>query len=156
MTSTAADGVAYRARHPGRAASSAAAYRDRHPDRAQESQDQHRSRAQERYEQSYTLENWPHVILKTLRQRAKKKELPFDLDIADIVVPQFCPVLGIQLHVNRGGVGNNSPSVDRIKNSQGYVKGNIRVISHRANRLKCDATVDELKLVLADLERTNG
>ena len=43
------------------------------------------------------------------------------------------------------------PSLDRIDGAKGYVKGNVRVISHRANMLKNDATIEELELVLKDL-----
>lgn len=46
-----------------------------------------------------------------------------------------------------------SPSLDRIDSSKGYVKGNVRVISARANMLKNNATVEELTLVLKDLKR---
>jgi hypothetical protein len=45
------------------------------------------------------------------------------------------------------------PSLDRIDNNKGHVKGNVRMISYRANVLKSDATVEELTLVLADLKR---
>lgn len=81
------------------------------------------------------------------RSRARKKSLPFDIEVDDIVIPALCPVLGIEL---QGFVGNfdSSPSLDRIDNSKGYVKGNIAVISLRANRLKRDATIDELRRVL--------
>lgn len=47
----------------------------------------------------------------------------------------------------------NSPSLDRIVPERGYVAGNLRVISNRANTLKNNATIDEMRLVLADLER---
>jgi hypothetical protein len=36
--------------------------------------------------------------------------------------------------------------------SLGYVPGNIRVISMRANRIKTDATADELRAVLRYME----
>lgn len=41
----------------------------------------------------------------------------------------------------------NSPSIDRLDNTKGYVKGNINIISWRANRIKSDATLDELEKI---------
>jgi hypothetical protein len=41
---------------------------------------------------------------------------------------------------------------DRKDNARGYVKDNVRVISWRANRLKSDATLEELRLLVRDLE----
>ena len=37
-----------------------------------------------------------------------------------------------------------TPSIDRIDPKKGYVKDNIIVVSMRANRIKSDATVDEI------------
>ncbi len=45
-----------------------------------------------------------------------------------------------------------SPSLDRIDSTKGYTKGNIWVISNRANTLKNDATLSELKLLVERLE----
>lgn len=47
---------------------------------------------------------------------------------------------------------DNSPSLDRIDNSSGYVKGNVHIISMRANRIKSDATLQELKSVVKYLD----
>lgn len=93
-------------------------------------------------------------ILYRIRSRSKKQGIKFNLTREDIVVPEVCPVLGIPL--NRGGIGikgarPDSPSVDRIRPELGYVKGNVRVISNRANTLKCDASIEELERVLQDL-----
>jgi len=92
-------------------------------------------------------------ILSRVKSRAKKNEIPFDLTIEDIVIPTECPILGIPLEFNQGRQGYfaNSPSVDRIDPKKGYTKGNVRVISARANLLKNDATSAELTLILEDL-----
>jgi len=55
-----------------------------------------------------------------------------------VVVPEFCPVLGIKIVPGRQGKGkateDNSPSLDKFIPEKGYVPGNIAVISWRANR----------------------
>ena len=68
------------------------------------------------------------------------KKLPFNIEITDIIIPEICPVLGIKIEINEGKYKDNSPSLDRINNSLGYIKGNISIISWRANKLKNDGT----------------
>jgi len=88
------------------------------------------------------------------RSRAQAKYLEFNLDneyVRSLVVTH-CPILGIPLEwsCNRGSnhfTMAASPSLDRIDPTKGYVKGNVWIISHRANRIKSDATHEELKLV---------
>ena len=65
----------------------------------------------------------------------------------DIIVPEVCPVLGIELNreVSQRGGQSDSPSIDRIDSSKGYVKGNIWVISLKANRNKGDFTLPQLE-----------
>ncbi|HCJ27734.1 MAG TPA: hypothetical protein DHV63_00115, partial [Pseudomonas sp.] len=69
------------------------------------------------------------------RQRAARRGLPFDLDVSDVVVPSICPALGVPLVIGEMR-SPNSPSLDRIRPALGYVRGNTRVISDKANRLK--------------------
>lgn len=83
------------------------------------------------------------------RARAKTKGIPFSITEADIVIPDTCPVLGIKLVQSTGAKTDNSPSLDRIIPDLGYVPGNVVVISLRANRIKNDATVEELGLLYA-------
>ena len=83
-------------------------------------------------------------LLRSAKARAKKKGLEFNLELADIVLPEFCPVLGIKLKRTSSST-DASPSIDRIDNALGYVKGNVIIISLRANRIKRDATLEELK-----------
>lgn len=95
-------------------------------------------------------------LLRGARHRAKKKGLPFDLKPIDIFVPALCPVLGIPLHTRAGksGYHDNAPTIDRFAPDLGYVKGNVAVISARANRIKVDATLQELDAVAAWMRLT--
>jgi hypothetical protein len=71
--------------------------------------------------------------------------------VEDIVIPLHCPVLGLPLYRNSGGAaqGPNSPSLDRIDPALGYVQGNVKVISSRANAIKSNASPEELLRVAA-------
>ena len=80
--------------------------------------------------------------------------MPFDLEPQDIkdklnLAGSKCPVLGVDMEISKLGSKNNdlTPSIDRIDPKKGYVKGNIIVVSMRANRIKTDATVDEIRKV---------
>lgn len=82
------------------------------------------------------------------RHRAKQNNIPFDITIDDLVIPDVCPVLGIPLKLSKNNQSDNSPTIDRIIPERGYVKENVIIVSAKANRIKNDATLDELKLVL--------
>jgi len=88
-------------------------------------------------------------MLDNARTRALKAGVPFAIRAEDIVVPTHCPILGLPLYPTLGkkGGGPNSPSLDRIEPCRGYVPGNIVVISSRANRLKSDASIEELRKI---------
>ena len=79
------------------------------------------------------------------KQRAKSRGIPFNIEMSDITIPEVCPVLGILLVV---GDTEAAPSIDRVIPALGYVKGNVNIISNRANRIKSDATKEELERVL--------
>lgn len=98
------------------------------------------------YHRSYRERNPEQMLLSSARNRAKKKNLPFDLKVEDIVIPEFCPILGIKLTRNLGkhGGSDSSASLDRIVPSKGYVKGNVRVISLLANNMKSNASEEHL------------
>lgn len=84
------------------------------------------------------------ALLMSVKPRAKKRNIEFDLTEDDIIVPKTCPILGIPLEQIVGPRGDNYPTVDRIDNSKGYTKDNIQIISWRANNLKGTATLEEL------------
>ena len=75
--------------------------------------------------------------------------MPFDIDASDIIIPSHCPVLGIPIQKNPERLGESSPTLDKIVPSKGYVKGNVAVISARANRLKSDASLAEIEALVA-------
>lgn len=97
------------------------------------------------YHRKYYENNKRKVLLNTIKQRAKKKELEFNLELSDIDIPEYCPILLIKLNQNKT-IQDNSPSIDRIDNSKGYIKGNIQVISQLANVMKNKATKEQLLL----------
>jgi len=82
------------------------------------------------------------------KQRCMKSGREFSISVDDIVIPDRCPILGLEINVNSGrsGAYSNSPSLDRIDNSKGYTPENIQVISQKANAMKHCATNSELHL----------
>lgn len=96
--------------------------------------------------------NYARVIVHRVRHRAKKRGIPFDLDASDIRIPNFCPVLGIEIIPGEEGGQAHSPSLDRIDPDRGYLPQNVQVISHRANTLKSNASSTELSRVADHLE----
>lgn len=83
-------------------------------------------------------------FLRDAKVRAKKKNLKFnlDLDYLESIVVDRCPVLGTEFIFGLGsrGLSPASPSLDRTIPSEGYVKGNVSFISHRANTMKHNST----------------
>lgn len=90
--------------------------------------------------------NYVKMLLYRIKRKCDRLGWEFDLAEADIKIPKRCPVLGIPLEVSVGkGRSDNTPSIDRVDNKRGYVKDNVEIISWRANRLKSDATPQELR-----------
>ena len=95
------------------------------------------------------------------KRRARDCGVPFDITVEDICIPAMCPALGIPIERSnvRGTSLRNSPSLDRIVPALGYVKGNVIVVSHKANSIKNDATPNEVMAVgkfYVDLQRKEG
>lgn len=103
-----------------------------------------------RYRQKHPEKVRLQLMLNNARIRAARHGVPFSLRAEDITIPTVCPVLGkpLTLPDGSGGPGDYSPSLDRIVPTLGYVAGNVRVISYRANRIRNDATLAELEAVL--------
>ncbi len=88
------------------------------------------------------------VLLRDARCRAKKRNIKFTLTKEELkkLVTDTCPILGMKLKI---GMDNwqNSPSLDRIDNDKGYIKGNVIMVSHMANSIKNQATPDQIQKV---------
>jgi hypothetical protein len=89
------------------------------------------------------------VLLNSAKRRAKDKGFKFNIEVSDINIPTVCPILNIPIlkvytEGKKAGPTPNSPSLDRIDNTKGYVKGNVQVISHQANTMKANASPEEL------------
>ncbi len=97
-------------------------------------------------------------MLVAAKSRARKFQIDFSIDEDDIVIPATCPLLGIPLtlHSPRGQSYREVASLDRIDNSKGYIKGNVQVISWKANSMKSNATAEELLYFARALLRQYG
>jgi hypothetical protein len=92
--------------------------------------------------------NPARVMLTSAKRRARDYKMECTITLADIIVPEFCPVFGIRLAVANGRSAKNSPTIDRIDNTKGYIPGNIWVISRIANDLKRDASLADLEALV--------
>lgn len=106
---------------------------------------------------NYYIINKKSAILALAKNRAIKKGMDFNITIDAILWPDVCPVLGIKIDYEvRGSHTNNSPTLDRLDNTLGYVIGNVNVISFRANSLKSNATYEEIKKLSDFMSRKCG
>jgi hypothetical protein len=105
-----------------------------------------------KYARQYRKDNPIKARLSLIKGKCKSQGIPFDLNEDDIQVPERCPVLDVPL--DWLGPRNNRPSVDRIIPSKGYVGGNVRMISLKANELKGANTLETLERIKAYLEES--
>lgn len=79
------------------------------------------------------------------RQRARDYNREFTITVEDIVIPDRCPYLDIPLIKKElGPRADNQASIDRKDATKGYTKDNIQIISWLANRMKSNATEEQL------------
>lgn len=143
----------WHAANPERAKESARRWHLANRERVKEKNRQWRAANHERHVENarrWGRANTERRVLSGAKSRAKKLGIPFALTLADVAVPERCPVLGIKLSrkVGKGHGSDSSPSVDRVIPALGYTPGNVRVISFRANTLKRDGALEELEAVV--------
>lgn len=84
------------------------------------------------------------------RTRAREKGLPFNITVEYLrsIAEDKCPIFHTDFSWGPAGLGrgvqkDNAPQLDRIIPELGYVVGNVAFISHRANRIKDNGTMQE-------------
>jgi hypothetical protein len=102
---------------------------------------------------AYSDNNIQTVMLQSIKGRCNKEKIEFNLELNYLksIWPanNLCPVFGCEMKRNRRGQSRDfSPSVDRIVPEKGYVPGNVVIVSLKANRMKNNGTVEDLKKVL--------
>lgn len=85
-------------------------------------------------------------MLQQAKNRCNRKNLEFNLDLNDIILPQVCPLLEIPFVVGTKDNYEYTYSLDRIDSSKGYIKGNVWVITKLANSMKNSATKKQLNV----------
>lgn len=92
-------------------------------------------------------------LLNNAKIRAKLKGIDINITKEDIILPEYCPLLNIPIIISKNFLTDNSPNLDRIDNNKGYIKGNVWVISKKANTIKSNANIEELELLLNNLKK---
>lgn len=126
-----------------------------HPSHRLEKQKEATQRSRTKINQTDPVKAILQNMLWDTRKRAKQKQLEHDLDY-EFLQSLFClncPIDNLPLLWERGHKKpqNNSPSLDRIDPRKGYTKNNVWLISYRMNRIKNDATPEELETIVRQL-----
>lgn len=92
-------------------------------------------------------EDQQYRLFNSCKGNAKKHGKEFNLEMEDIVIPTHCPIFGWELtNISGEGRVKTNASIDRIDSKKGYIKGNIIVMCDLANRMKQNATKEDLIL----------
>jgi hypothetical protein len=110
-------------------------------------------KAAKRRENKSVMRRRPHAQrLRHIRRRCKTKNLAYNLDenYLNSIQTKVCPVFNTVLNysISTRMSDPNGAELDRMIPSLGYIKGNVKFISLRANRIKYDASVEEIEQIL--------
>lgn len=97
-------------------------------------------------------DNYFKSYIITKKSECKQKNIEFNLteEYLRNIWTGICPISRVQLSPNKGKGSHHitSSHLDRINPNKGYVKGNVCWISGRMNRIKYNATIEELENIL--------
>ena len=114
-----------------------------------------REKTVKKYHASASNHLWKlESTLKASKTRAKRKNLEHTLTLDEMISlyppDNMCPIFGVELAW--GFPKDTSPSLDRIDSSKGYTFENCQIICNKANRIKADASIEELELLVEYLK----
>lgn len=104
-------------------------------------------------ETSVELYNAQRSKFRAKKYNAQRTGWEWSISFGDLDWPTHCPILGMELDYFAEGRQENSPSFDQIDAGKGYVKGNVHIISWRANRIKNNGTAEEHRKIADYLEK---
>lgn len=139
---------AFQKANPGKVREYAHRWREKNKEKALAYGHQYRRDNPEKVKQSvrnYQKAHPERVLWAGAKDRARLKGLPFEITPEDILeciegVGPTCPITGEPFKKGKGKSCPQSMSLDRVIPALGYVRGNIRIISVRANTIKQDCT----------------
>ncbi len=98
------------------------------------------------------------LMYKGAKARAKKDDLPFTItkeDILKLIGDGVCPVLKVPYDLTSNKITDRTFNLDRFIPSLGYTKENCVVMSSLANRIKSNATTEQVCRVAAWMKQQN-
>lgn len=115
---------------------------------------QQKARERRRLNNWLEAENYPEeFLLKRAEEAAKARGLDFNLSLEDVTIPECCPLLNILMFFDRENPRHSgTPSLDRLDSTKGYVKGNVWIISLKANIMKNNASKEELLVFAQNIQ----
>lgn len=108
-----------------------------------------------RYKLKFPKKTWAAYAKRDAKKRAGKKGVPFNLtrEYIESILTTHCPVFNTPFQYGGNGkIKPESPALDRIVPSLGYVEGNVHIISVKANNIKSAYSAQEVMTVAKWLE----
>lgn len=105
----------------------------------------------------YRKNNYFPAYCRTKKSECKRKGIEYNLipEYLESIWTGICPIFNIPIEKASQGQGSHlhSAHLDRLDPNKGYVIGNVSWISGRANRIKYNATIEELRAIADWMER---
>jgi hypothetical protein len=98
--------------------------------------------------ESWKTTNRERYMWGKAKSSAAKDKREFNIESSDIVIPEKCPVFNTEWTIR----GPQAPSLDRIDSNKGYIKGNVQVISWKANNLKGNFELQDFEAMVSFLK----
>jgi hypothetical protein len=86
-----------------------------------------------RVQREYSKREPQKFLYKRAKARATARKQEFTIEESDCTIPQKCPVFDEPFIPDDP---DWAPSLDRLDSSKGYIKGNVAVVSRKANLIK--------------------